>query len=266
MSLRVGPDLGGDFEGDSLASYGAAAAAAAFDPLSITGCIGWWDGSDITSLWKDTARTSAVTTTGDIVLGVTDKSGTGHHLSETTNGPAYTTGIQNGKSVLRFDGTNDTLHSTNFSADASFTVFVVAAKRTAPAAATATLWSSSAGAQFTANTAFHAANWVWYQNQATGATTTTVTAAAWHVIVVRINSASSMDIYGDGGTATNLDPLDPVTTDLVITLGNNSTPNGPANVDIADFLRYDTPLSVANINTVGTGLAAKWGTTWNTAS
>ncbi len=40
-------------------------------------------------LWQDAARTTAVTTPGQTVLGVTDVSGQGNHLSEVAAGPIY---------------------------------------------------------------------------------------------------------------------------------------------------------------------------------
>jgi hypothetical protein len=67
----------------------------------------WLDASDLSTLWQDTAGTSAVTADGQTVKRWTDKSGQSHAFTEATNGPLYKT--DGSKHWLLFDGTNDKL-------------------------------------------------------------------------------------------------------------------------------------------------------------
>lgn len=88
-------------------------AAAAFNPATLFsgGAAGaFYDISDISTLWKDTAGTSPVTADGDIVKRVDDKSGNGNHLTEATNGPTYR--VAGALKRLQFDGSNDKLRAT----------------------------------------------------------------------------------------------------------------------------------------------------------
>ena len=89
---------------------------AAFSPLDIAGLQLWLDGSDIATLFQDSAKTTPVTSDGDVVGAMADKSGNGNDVVEATtaNKPIYKTGIENGKSVVRFDGTDDKLTSAGF--------------------------------------------------------------------------------------------------------------------------------------------------------
>jgi hypothetical protein len=64
----------------------------------------WYDASDVTTLWQDTAGTTAVTASGQTVLLWKDKSVNGNHLSISSGGPAYTTGVMNSLPIVRFSG------------------------------------------------------------------------------------------------------------------------------------------------------------------
>lgn len=91
---------------------GFVAGSAPFDPASLftggyTG--GYYDASDLSTLWQDSARTTPVTADGDPVGAWDDKSGNGNHLTQATSGrrPLYKT--SGGLHWLQFDGIDDSL-------------------------------------------------------------------------------------------------------------------------------------------------------------
>lgn len=95
-------------------------------PLSVPGCVGWYDFSDLATLFTDAARTTPVTADGQAILGVTDKSGAGNHLSEATNGPTYKIGQHPRQSIARFDGSNDSLTSATPALTQPTTILIAA--------------------------------------------------------------------------------------------------------------------------------------------
>lgn len=99
---------------DLALSIGARACmgVAAFTParLFAGGVAGaWYDPSDLSTLFQDSAGTTPVTADGDPVGKMLDKSGNGNHLLQATAGkrPLYKT--SGGLSWLQFDGTDDVL-------------------------------------------------------------------------------------------------------------------------------------------------------------
>lgn len=93
-----------------------AAGTVAFSPTSIAGLVGWW---------KADAGTST-TTDGAAISSWSDQSGSGATLTQGTAGsrPVYKAAIQNGRPVVRFDGTDDFLSASI--AIAPKTVIIVA--------------------------------------------------------------------------------------------------------------------------------------------
>ena len=91
----------------------SSASSVAFSPLSLfaSGEQGaWYDPSDLSTMFQDTAGTTPVTATGQTVARINDKSGRGNHATQATaaSRPQYQVD-GNGKAYLLFDGTDDFL-------------------------------------------------------------------------------------------------------------------------------------------------------------
>jgi single-stranded DNA-binding protein len=80
-----------------------------WDPSLITTAL-WLDAADNTTIFSDAGTTQAVAGTSTVQQW-NDKSGNSRHVSQSTlaNRPAFTANAQNGRNVLAFDGSNDTL-------------------------------------------------------------------------------------------------------------------------------------------------------------
>ena len=82
-------------------------------PTQITGLQLWLDASDADTLFDATSGGSLVAADGTVKRWE-DKSGNNRHATEAINGPQRKTAVQGGKDVLRFDGSNDSLASSDF--------------------------------------------------------------------------------------------------------------------------------------------------------
>jgi hypothetical protein len=131
-----GFDLGFEFD--------SAKAVASFNPLSLSPSA-WYDFSDLSTLFQDTAATSPVTADGQSVARVNDKSGNGRHLTQATAGfrPLYKT--SGGLSWLESDGVDDVLKPATQFMTGSATASAVYASRNISVVAGAVLqgWGSS---------------------------------------------------------------------------------------------------------------------------
>jgi uncharacterized metal-binding protein len=87
----------------------------------------WYDPSDVTTLFQDVAGTSPVTTVGQRVARINDKSGRDNHATQATaaSQPIYQIDTS-GRPYLTFDGVDDSLAtaSINFTGTSSVTAFV----------------------------------------------------------------------------------------------------------------------------------------------
>ena len=100
-----------------------------FVPTTISGLKLWLDASDSSTLFDATTGGSAVAANGGVARWE-DKSGNSHHVTQSTSAarPLRKTGVQNGRDVVRFDGSNDFMQRASFAffASSGFTGFVVA--------------------------------------------------------------------------------------------------------------------------------------------
>lgn len=226
----------------------SAAAAAAFTPGGISGCIGWWDASDA----------ATITASSGSVSQWNDKSGTGHHLTQGTGANQPTTGTrtQNGLNVIDFDGTGD---------------FMLASY--SPVAQPVTLWivhkfDSLAATQWIFGCTSSAGNtgWLYFQpgdvmltlfgafaGDGAGSTST-------RAIASRINGASSiMRINGVNGSAYNAGAASWAESDTRTYFG--AVFGGASNFFdgyVCEAALYSASVSAGDLTSLDTYSTAKW--------
>lgn len=114
---------------------------------------GWWDFNNPATLFSDTARTTLITASGQQVAGVTDLSGSGLHLSQSTSTRRPTFGVgSDGRGALTFDGIDDCLTTIAALDLAASQVTVLAAFRKTSDAAPGTIVEAGTNVAATAGT------------------------------------------------------------------------------------------------------------------
>lgn len=90
-------------------------AASTFNPLSLLPEF-WVDSSDASTIYQDSGLTTLAAADGDPVGGWKDKSGNARHATQSSgaNKPLFKISIQNGKNVVRFNGTSAVLNTASF--------------------------------------------------------------------------------------------------------------------------------------------------------
>lgn len=237
-------------------SPGAAATSAGsvvtFTSASVANQLGFYDFSDVSTLFSDTGRTTLAVANGAI-KGVTDKSGTGHHLSDAT-GATRKDAIQNGLSVGRFAAASvNKLDSATPSTNQPVTLFA-AMQANNTAAAKVIVGSQFVGtecAMFMSSTETLAA--IANLNFA-GTTAGLVT---WQAVAAVMNAGSSavyLNAVSDGtGSVANQAMAG-------IRIGANNNASSPFDGDIGEVLVYSGAMSAGDRATVFAYLKAKWAT------
>jgi hypothetical protein len=108
-------------DASSLYTTDAGAVTAVSSPLEISGCVGWWDASDATSITKDGSN---------LVSQWNDKSGNARHATASGALRPTSGGLQNGRTVMQFTGTQAMSITGNFLQSDNVTMFAVAMKNT----------------------------------------------------------------------------------------------------------------------------------------
>lgn len=107
--------------------YRFAGGGGPFSPSDVSGLILWLDATDLTTLWKESARSNQVTADGDEVGAWDDKSGNGNHWTQptATKLPLYKENFNTSYPGLLFDGSNDFLQGAMAESADDWTIFAV---------------------------------------------------------------------------------------------------------------------------------------------
>jgi hypothetical protein len=230
-------------------------------PLTISGLVAWYDFSNVSTLFQDTARTTPITTDGQEILGATDLSGTDKHLNGGTTGPTYETDVKNGLSVGRGNGTDSSMVFTIDTVQ-PVTIFAVVSHATGDVASNRGFISG----ENTRPYIFAPSTDVWSFYAGTIVNSAVAIGTSHHVITAKFNGASSV-LYRDGTSIATGNPgtgsFDFDGDDrarLFSSSGSAGTAGEYWAGDLGEVLIYDTALSDDNRARVENYLRAKWAT------
>jgi len=88
-------------------TLGARRGETAFSPGKLPGLVAWYDPSDLSTLYQDTAMTVPVTAAGQAVAAMRDKSGNGAHMLQATASKRPIYHVSGGLKYVEFDGVDD---------------------------------------------------------------------------------------------------------------------------------------------------------------
>lgn len=213
--------------------------ASGFNPKSIGGLEGWWDAAD-----------SSTVTISTGVSEWRDKSGNDRHASQeiANNQPAHTSTL-NGKKIITFDGSNDSLLTTSFALSQPYTIFVVA--RRVGGGATSFYHRPGTGAVLAT---FSGVFYIFAGTGLNGPAQDT----KWHIFHAEHSGASSVFRVDGVQSASGDAGSEAISQGLrfgAVGAGTSQFLNG----DIAELLLYDGIASTAQRNTLLSYLDKKWG-------
>jgi hypothetical protein len=223
------------------------AAAAPFSPDSVAGLQMWLKADAITGLVD-----------GDPVATWEDAHTSNKDLTQATSAarPTYQTNELNGLPIVRFDGTDDWMTNTGFTLAQPTTVFIVFVPRLVNSSSQVFVYDGLGGnrqALF-----WQADDRLRYYAGTVIDSSTAVTQDAEQLVTVVFNGASSgIEINGAAGSAGNAGAQGFSST---INLGAQQSGAADfAQIDVAEFLVYDTALSAGDRDSVESYLTTKWG-------
>ena len=236
------------------------AGGASLSPSEISGLHLWLDSSDSSSLYTDDAKTTNVSSDGDAVAVAADLSGNGYDWKQTTASrrPLYKTSIYNGLSTLRFDGSNDDMAGTSFTA-IGLPLTIVGVFKYASISLNLPLTDSSGGPRLHAvynrsppnNFGIFAGTEV----NSSVATDTSI-----HYFTTYIGSGAADSLWLDGTQIiTNKEAGNPNLA--VLHLASNRLAGGSAymNGDLCELCLYTKTLSTTERENLEAYMVAKWG-------
>lgn len=238
-------------------------------PLVISGCIGWYDSADLTAMAANSDGTGAVVA-GSQVGYWKDKSATAAHVTQGTaaNRPTLTANAVNGRTALVFDGSNDTLLRSNYTAQNSLASMTrIAVWRTSTAAMLSRTLNVSTFANAGGGIAMTFVSARLESGVGTaqrGSSLTGVMPIAAYANVYDGTAGTLQTFFNNvlqAQTYTNGTAI-PATTDAgtpTIHIGSNIGLNNFVNGPIAEYLIYSRALSAVELTAIHNYLKKKWG-------
>jgi hypothetical protein len=243
------------------------ASGAAFTPLALSGLVGWYDSSDLSRMAQNSDGSGAVAV-GDQVGYWADKSGGGNHVTQgiAANRPTLTAAAVNGRAALVFDGSNDNLSRTSYTAQSGLAGLTRIAVFSTSQNSHLSRDVSGADVPF-----FVTGGQMVSRISGSAGTATAISPAnqaALRVYASRYDgSGPTKELYFNNAIQTP-EASAFVTTALTATtpagpgtlhIGSNAAANNFINGPIAEYLVYNRALSAAELTAVYNWLKAKWG-------
>lgn len=234
-------------------------------PLVIAGCIGWYDSLDLTAMAQNSDGTGAVAV-GDQVGYWKDKSTTAAHVTQGTaaNRPTLTANKVGGRAALTFDGTNDNLSKSSYTAQNSLAALTrIAVTGNANQVGWITRVWSGGGDGLTLNGGFRVlvdatgSNFTTFQ--VPGISTNAIPVAIYSTVYA--NSAMSLRANSVSVTGTVIGTIPSATAagSPTLHIGSNIGANQFWNGPIAEYIVYNRALSNAELTSVENYLKKRWG-------
>jgi len=232
-----------------------------FSPLSLSPAL-WLDASDVSTLF--TERTGAAASTNvasdsDPVGTWKDKSGNARHVTAASDAarPTYKAGVQNSRSIIRFDGTDDWLRITGLTAYTSPVSVSIVVNPTAPGTGSRTLFDGQGTNQHSLLISSGLTWNVRTQNAATIENVSSYVSGTSYVITWILNGTGN-STFRRNGVFTNL-TLNHLVTSTGFTIGARADGATPAACDYAEVLVYPIQLAESKSQQVERYLGNKWG-------
>lgn len=232
------------------------------DPSSLPGLILWLDAGSGT--YSDTGLTTPQASDAGAVAGWASRTGTNPVLQATAGAqPTLRTAVVNGRSVLRFDGTDDRLVSAALAVAEGQpnTVFGVMKKAGADSAIShVMLGRSNTSAAFNQLGTNGGGS---YRINASSSITKAATMTNWNIVAGLFNTTASK-IWLNGGSPTTGSTGSSALNGFAI--GAQSDGTSPYGGDIAEVIVYSSGLTTAQVNSVVAYLGTKYNITVTTAT
>ena len=209
-------------------------------------------------MWLDAADDSTFSySSGTVVSQWRDKSGLNNHTSQATvlNQPSRST-AQNSRKIVTFDGTNDSLSTSNsLDLSVTHTIFAIASQTTGTEDAGLVSINNSLNNGLTLH---NGSTYYGYYGNGSKHATSAITTSTSYIFtkVFKGTSSTTRQVYLNGTSATTTGVIANSDASGVIRLGQQST---YLNGTIAEVIIFNRELTATELKQVHTYLGQKWG-------